>query len=476
MNVLRSSRLSRFIGDRDFYKRLIAIALPIIIQNGITNFVNLLDNLMVGAVGTEQMSGVAVVNQLISIFNLCIFGGLSGAGIYCAQFVGQGDQEGVRHTFRFKLVLAAILLVIWVGVFLGFGEQLIELFMHEGSAEGDIALTMASGREYMMVMLLGLLPFALQQAYASTLRESGETVLPMKAGLIAICVNLVFNWLLIFGNLGFPRLGVAGAAYATVLSRFVECAIIVIWTHGHGERNPFIVGAFKNFRIPAALAKKIARRGLPLLLNEFLWSAGMTVQSWCYSTRGLDVLGAMNIASTITNLFFIILMAMGNSVAIIVGQLLGAGKFKEAREADEKLIFTGVIAAACGAAVMGALSGVFPLFFNNVYDSVRSLASEFILVSAFFMPMHAFLHTTYFTLRAGGRTMITFLYDCAFTWVVVIPVAMLMALGTDLPIVPLYTIVVASECIKVVIGAVMLKKGIWINNLVGVGEKNAAAD
>ncbi len=470
MNVLHSPRLRRFIGDRDFYKKLIAIALPIIIQNGITNFVNLLDNIMVGAVGTEQMSGVSVVNQLISIFNLCIFGGLSGAGIYCAQFVGCGDQEGVRHTFRFKMILAALLLILWVGVFLCFGDRLIELFMHEGNSEGDIALTLQSGREYMAAMLLGLLPFALQQVYSSTLRENGETVLPMKAGLIAICVNLVFNWLLIFGNLGFPKLGVAGAAYATVLSRFVECAIIVVWTHRHGERNRFIIGVYRKFSIPLPLCKKIAKRGLPLLMNEFLWSAGMTTLSWCYSTRGLDVLGAMNISSTITNLFFIILMAMGSAVAIIVGQLLGAGKFKEAKAADDKLLFTAVVAATGGAIVMGALCGVFPLFYN-VYDSVRNLASQFILIAAIGMPMHAFLHCTYFTLRAGGRTMITFLYDCAFTWVVAIPLAMLLALCTDLPIVPLYALVVAADMIKVVIGLIMLKKRIWVNNLVGGEEK-----
>ncbi len=476
MSLSHSPRLSRFIGDRDFYKKLIAIALPIIIQNGITNFVNLLDNLMVGAVGTEQMSGVAVVNQLISIFNLCIFGGLSGAGIYCAQFVGQGDQDGVRYTFRFKLVLAALLLVLWIGVFLGFSDPLIRAFMHDTGAEGDIALTFESGKTYMSVMLLGLLPFALQQAYSGTLRENGETVLPMKAGLIAIVVNLVFNWLLIFGNLGFPKLGVAGAAYATVLSRFIECGIIVTWTHRHGERNRFIVGAYRKFRIPAELCKKIIRRGAPLLMNEFLWSAGMTTLSWCYSTRGLEVLGAMNICSTITNLFFIILMAMGSAVAIMVGQLLGAGKFKEARATDDKLLFTAVVAATGGAIAMGALSGVFPLFFGSVYDSVRALASKFILISAIFMPVHAFLHCTYFTLRAGGRTMITFLYDCAFTWVVAIPLALFLALGTDLPIVPLYAIVVAADLIKVFIGLAMLKRGIWINNLVGGVQTDGAAE
>ena len=181
----------QLIGDKAFYKSLLAVAVPIMLQNGLTNLVSLLDNIMVGAVGTEQMSGVSIVNQLLFVFTLCVFGGLGGAGIYTAQFFGKNDQKGVRYTFRFKLMLVASLLAVGLAVFVLLSEPLIAMYLHEGSETGDIVATAEYGAKYMRVMLWGLLPFAIQQAYGSTLRETGETMLPMKAGIVAIFVNLV---------------------------------------------------------------------------------------------------------------------------------------------------------------------------------------------------------------------------------------------------------------------------------------------
>lgn len=234
--------MKKFIGDKKFYKMILAIAIPIMIQNGITNFVSLLDNIMVGRIGTEQMSGAAIVNQLIFVYNLCIFGGVSGAGIFTAQYFGQKDNEGIRNTFRYKLWMALILTVGTVIVFLIGGEQLISMYLHgEGSAE-NLAATLAYGKQYLYIMLIGLPPFMMVQVYASTLRECGETVTPMKAGITAVVINLVFNYILIYGKFGFPVLGVRGAAIATVLSRYVEAAIVIHWTHKHKEVNQYIEG------------------------------------------------------------------------------------------------------------------------------------------------------------------------------------------------------------------------------------------
>ena len=191
---------SRFIGDRQFYKMVLAVAVPIMLQNGITNFVGLLDNIMVGQIGTEQMSGAAIVNQLIFVYNLCIFGGVSGAGIFTAQYFGQNDTEGVRNTFRFKLWMAALLTVITIALFLTAGPALIQMYLKGEANSTDAAATLMYGRQYLMIMLIGLPAFMLGQVYASTLRECGETVLPMKAGIVSVLVNLVFNYLLIYGK------------------------------------------------------------------------------------------------------------------------------------------------------------------------------------------------------------------------------------------------------------------------------------
>ena len=242
--------MQRYIGDRNFYRRVFAILMPILIQNVITNFVSMLDNIMVGQIGTEPMSGVAIVNQLVFVFNLCALGGVSGAGILTAQFYGKGDQEGIRQSVRVKLVIGLSILAVFGAVLSLSGETFIGLFLHEGESGLDLEATMRHAQDYLDVMLLQLLPFVITTIYASTLRETGETVLPMKAGLVAVGVNLIFNYILIFGKFGAPALGVVGAAAATVLARVVEMSIMVIWTHCHTERNPFIVGLYRSLKVP----------------------------------------------------------------------------------------------------------------------------------------------------------------------------------------------------------------------------------
>lgn len=183
----------KFFGTKDFYLMVLAVVVPIMIQNGITNFVSLLDNIMVGRVGTDQMSGVAVVNQLIFVYNLCIFGGIAGAGIFTAQFYGSGNVEGVRSTFRFKIWTIILLCILGISVFVFQGDHLIRMYLHQDGGFGDIEATFRYARVYLHIMYLDMIPFAITQAYAGTLRETGETMLPMKAGIAAVCVNLVFN-------------------------------------------------------------------------------------------------------------------------------------------------------------------------------------------------------------------------------------------------------------------------------------------
>lgn len=455
----------KLIGDRAFYAMVLAVAVPIIVQNGISSFVNLLDNVMVGSLGTEQMSSVSIANQLIFVYNLCLFGGLAGAGIFTAQYFGLKDDEGIRYTFRYKVWMSLVLTALFTAVFLLFGDQLIQLYLNGSSDGGDLTATLAYGRRYLRIMLLGIPAFMIMQIYASTLRECRETLVPMKAGVVAIFVNLVFNYILIFGKFGFPQLGVSGAAIATVLSRYVEAAIVIGWTHLHEKTYTFAKGLYKTLTLPADVAKKIFIKGMPLLLNEALWSSGMATLAQCYSVRGLNVVAGLNIANTVNNLFSIVLIAMGNAVAIIVGQYLGAGKMKEAKDVDTKLISLAVFSAAGTALVLLVLSPFFPLLYNTS-DIVRKQATAFLVAQAIFMPQASFLNATYFTLRAGGKTVITFFFDCAFLWVVSIPVVFLLSRLTNIPAHYIYAAGQIADWGKCVIGFILVRKGVWIQNIV----------
>ena len=235
------------VGDRAFYKRVIAILIPIVIQNTFTNAVSLVDNVMVGRVGEIEMSAVAIVNQLLFVFNLCIFGGLSGIGIFTAQFAGAKDSAGVRRTIRAKNYLSLAMLILGLIIFIAIPVPLVKLYIAEDTTPAAAELMLSHALDYLYIMLIGLAPFAISQVYGSTLREEGETKLPMIGGVVAILVNLVLNYILIFGNEGLPfvpfaPMGVAGAAIATVISRFVEMFMLVIITHAKKNKYPSFVG------------------------------------------------------------------------------------------------------------------------------------------------------------------------------------------------------------------------------------------
>lgn len=468
MDAKRLSRgrlRERMFGDRDFYAQVVAVVVPIIIQNTVSNVVSLLDNVMVGRVGTLQMSAVAIINQLLFVFNLCIFGGLAGAGIFATQYAGAHDDKGVRDCFRVKWMIALSMLACALVVLIAFPKRLIGMYLAQETAQADAAATLGFGMDYLTVMLWGLLPFGVSQVYASTLREVGETRLPMFASVAAILVNLVFNYFLIFGKCGFPELGVTGAAIATVLSRYVETAVIMVYTHMKSHHFGFIRGAYRSLRVPKPLMISILRRGTPLLVNEFLWSSGMAMLLQCYSVRGLDVVAACNIATTVSNLFKVVFLSMGNAVAIMVGQALGANDIERAKNCTWRLMTLSVGSNL----IMATLLALFAPAIPNIYNTephVRQIATQLIYVVAVMMPAYSFSHCCYFTLRSGGKTIITFLFDSVFTWCVNVPAAWLLAYKTGLGIVPLYFGVQALEMVKVVVGFVLVKKGVWIHNIV----------
>lgn len=463
MNLAQRFRRT-FLGDRAFYRTVLVLVMPIIIQMFVTNFVNMLDNIMVGHLGTDELSGVAIANQMVMVVNICIFGGMSGPGIFCAQFFGAEDLEGVKHTFRIKLWISISIIVVTYIVILGFGQDLIRLYL-KGDGDPRSALRMmgfATG--YLQISLIGFIPFVLTFSYASTLRESGETMIPMKAGIAAVFINLAGNYCLIYGHFGFPRLGVNGAAIATVFSRFIELGIILYATHIVGQFD-FLHGIYRTLKVPFKLLKTILKKGAPLLVNEFFWSVGMAALLQIYSLRGLNVLAAMNIAMTVNNIFNMFFLSMGTAIAIMIGQHLGANRMDEARRDVWRLMFLSVAQCMVIGALMAALSSFFPKLYNTSQE-VRHLASLFIITLAVFMPMHATSHASYFTLRSGGSTLMTFIFDAAYVWVINIPLALALTKLTDIPIVILYPLCEMAGIIKLILGVNIIRSGIWVKNIV----------
>lgn len=462
--------LQKYFGTKKFYKSVLLLLIPIVIQQFISNFVSLLDNIMVGGLGSNSISAVAIVNQVISVYNLAIFGGLSGCSIFGAQFFGKNDMDGMRHTLRFKVYFGFIVTLIGIVLLALFGNTFFSLFLTGEGSDSDPALILKAAGEYTSVMLWGLIPFMVVQVYAGTLREAGNTIVPMVSGIIAIAVNLFGNYLLIEGHLGCPRLEVKGAAIATVVSRYVEMLCVVFYSHLHTRRFPFFKKVYRSGYIPFTLIKRIAVTGTPLLINEILWSLGMTYINQIYSTRSLDAMAALNISGTAWNLFCVIMFGMGTAVSIMIGQLLGAGKLEEARDTNRKLIVLTEIIHIVIAILMILAAPFIPMLYN-VSDSIRSLTEKLLVIAGASLPLHSFAHVTYFTIRSGGKTLITFLFDAVYTWCVTVALAYILCHFTDMDLVSIYFCVQFIDIIKLVVGILMLRSDFWAQNIVKEDEK-----
>lgn len=457
--------LNRYVGNRLFYRRMLTVATPIILQNAITNFVSLIDNLMVGQL-RDALGGVTIVNNnLLFIFMLALYGGAAGAGIFTTQYYGADNQEGIRHTFRFKMLISVLLTAVGIAIFLLFDDQLIGLYL-QGDGDAKVAAqTLYYGKQYLSIMLIGLLPFSITNAYAGTLRECGQTIVPMVAGFVATGVNLVGNYILIFGHFGAPALGVAGAAIATVISRFVEMGIVVIWAHTNTKKLPFMKGLYRSFHIPGGLFRSITLRGMPLLLNEFGYSMGLAVLNQCYSVCGLAVVPALSISTTVYNLFSVVYRSLGHTVGIITGQMLGAGlPREEVQDSNRKMTVFGIFSGILFGGLLIALSGAIPNMYNEPAH-VRELAMWFIIIASLAMPFQAYIFPVYFTLRAGGKTMTTFAFDCGANWLISIPLAFILSRYTDLHILAIYAMCHGVDFIKSLFGWYLIRKGTWIQNL-----------
>lgn len=456
--------MRKYIGSKDFYARVLKVMLPIVIQQGITNFVGLLDNIMVGQVGTEQMSGVAITNQLLFIFQLCIFGSLSGAGIFCAQYFGKGDQGKIQSVFRYKVISTAAITVISIAIFWIFQEPLIGLFLTDTGSGGNLEATLSYGKTYLNIMLIGIIPFAVVQLYSSTMRETGETAVPMQASTVAVLINMVLNYVLIFGHFGAPKMGVAGAALATTISRFAELAVILLYARVHRNKFPYFTGIYQTLRVPTELARDITKKGMPLLVNELMWSLGTTFIVQCYSVRGLEAVAAYNISSTVSNFFSMAVFSMGTAISILVGQDLGAGEFEVARDTNRKMIVFGTFLCVFAAIFLTIAAPYFPKIYNTT-ESIRTLAAELLWLDAIFLIPRGVYNNCYFTLRSGGKTLVTFLFDSVSMCLINLPVAFVLAHLTSVPLLLMYLIVQCVDALKTVVGLVLVKKGIWINNL-----------
>lgn len=456
--------LKKFIGNKQFYKNLMVVCIPIVLSQLISQFVGLLDNLMVGQLSPAEYNGVAIANQFFFIFSLAIYGALAGPGIFTTQYHGSRNEDGIKECVRYKWLISLLILVLGAVIFILFDDELISLFIKTNETSTiDPAEILKYGKEYLQIMLIGLVPFVFTEIYCSHLREAKHTVVPMISNITAVFVNLIFNYILIFGKFGAPALGVTGAAISTVISRFVACFIVIIYAHV-SKKYRFVNAVFKRFFPKKFTIIYILKNSYLLLINEILWSLGMTLLNYCFAQKGPDVLAAINIVSAFSNLFGLIGTSMGTGIAVILGQQLGAKQFKDAKADSYRYIGFAIILGIVVGLIMFVLRNTVPKLYD-FDNSIIQMAENLIAICSCMVVVRVLSITCYFIIRSGGKVFITFLFDSVFTIVIRFGITFIFVKTMDLSIYYIYLISELLEIIKIITGLILVHKGIWLNNL-----------
>lgn len=441
--------------DKKFLTTFLSVAFPVMIQQLITFFVSLVDTMMVSGISNEAVSSVYAVNQL-SFFMFVVIGGIiAGSGIFIQQFFGSKDNDRLIQTHRYKLVAGIVFLIIALPIAFLFGHYVIEFYSRNNDNPQQI---LSLAKEYMPLILLGFIPYVFTASYSTSLRETGKTVEPMIASSVAVVINITLNYIFIF-LLG---LGVFGAALATFIARTVEMVTLLIIAEKRRFLNMSKI--VKGFKIEPHLVRMITKNSLPLLGNEILWAGGMVLISLAYAQRS-NVLSALSIVSTMGNIFMIVFLGLSVGISVMVGNSLGANKIHEARENVYKLYVLGVVVSLAFGLIMAAFSPLIPYLFVEVSLEQKALATQLITVYASFLWAFSLSTGVYMTLRAGGKSLLTFLLDSGTMWGIVVPLAWILARFTSLPLVWIYVAVQAFDIIKCGIGLVLIKRGTWIKNL-----------
>ena len=454
---------SRLFGSGMFYKNALVIAVPIMLQQLIQSLVSLVDNFMVSGLGDVSMSGVNVAGQVLFVFLVFLNAICMTGGIFMTQFYGAGDREGMGQAFRYKLIMGFAAFIPYYLVCMAFPRQVLSLMLIGNSQAGAI---LDEAVKYIRIMFFMGLPVTISMCVASSLRDMGKVRIPLYVTIAATLTNTALNWLLIYGNLGFPRMGVEGAALATVIARVLELVIFaVIYVRTKPE---FAVKAADFLKINRKQFRETLVKGSLVLFCEMVWVLSETITTAIYNGRGgADVVSGMASGFAIANLFFVAFGGIYSATGVILGKTLGAGELEKARREKTWLL--------SGAAVFGLLMMAFgfgttlivPIVFGKLSQSAVSICRSMVILMALFMPVWVYMNTQQAVARAGGDTAMGAYADSLLTLFVMIPMVIVLGRYTTIGPVGMYGCVKLIDLIKVVVFHTWLKKERWLKNLTG---------
>ncbi|MDY0287814.1 MAG: MATE family efflux transporter [Sphaerochaeta sp.] len=438
---------------------MLSIALPVVFQGLLTNSLSFVDTLMIGQLGEKAIAAVGLANQMFFLISLLFFGISSGSSIFLSQFWGAGNEKNIKRVIGLSVTVAFIGASFAAIVSFLFPVSLMHIFTYD-------AVVVSYGVSYLKIVAISYIFTAISNVLSTALRVIGHAKIPLGVALFSLTMNAVGNYLLIFGVGPFPELGVAGAAIATAVSRFSEVALLLYITY---KKHPVL--AIKDrtaFSWDKEFIRIVVPTSLPVILNEILWSMGMTTYKIAFSRIGISALAAVNVNEAIANLFFVAMMGVSNATLIMIGIKIGEGRTDLAKLYARRFVIIALVAGIAAGAMQALMAPWFATLFN-ITDEVRRMAILCLLVNSMLLPIKSInMSVIVGILRAGGDTRFSMFAEMFGVWAIGVPIAFIAVLVLHLNIWQVYLLLGLEEMAKLVLGLVRVKRGKWITDLTGV--------
>lgn len=442
-------------GRKEFQKELLQIAIPVTLQCLMQSSFSVVDQIMTGQLGSISIAGIGLGGKFASIYSVVIAAVASVSGIMIAQYIGKEDTKEVGRSVYTNLIVSLILVAIFTLLSMITPVRILGLYTND-------AVTVQEGVEYLRIYAISFLPVAVTSILSAYLRCVQAAKIPLYAGIFASVANTALNYVLIFGNAGFPAMGVKGAAWASVIAQLSGCIItVILFFHlyrKHSWKIPFVI------RTDKVHIKQYMAILMPLLVCEFFWSLGENVYASIYGHLGTKAFAAMTLTNPLQALVMGALSGVSQAAGVMIGKRLGADDTGSAYEDSKRLMYTGLVCSILLSAIVVVSHKYYVLIFR-VEDDVRQITGYLLIAYAFVAPIKVQNMILGGILRSGGRTTYVMVVDLIGTWIFGVPLGLFSAFVLRFPITAVYFVLSMEECVRVVVSLAIFRKKSWMQKL-----------